>query len=352
RPDQPLSVTEYGAGGATTIHTDDVLGGPPDSRGRAQPEEYESYIHEKNWATLAATPYLWGTWLWNSFDFATTIRREGDADDINTKGLVTYDRRIRKDAYYFYKANWTATPTVHVTGRRYTERAYRVTDVRVYSNAATTELVVNGKSQGTLTDCPGKICLWKAVRLAPGENLVAASGRFGNTPVEDRVTWNLSPDAAQAFRIDSGALVAGHAAGKRFGSDAFFEGGVSGTTTRPADYGVAAVKAPIAGTADPELAATFRRGDFSYRLPLDNGAYDVTLTFVEPSAGPGERVFDVLANGKRVLGDLDIASTGRMTAVQKHFPVQVRDGRLELRFRPSKGEAIVSAIEVSRPNGR
>ena len=98
RPRQPLAVTEYGAGGATTMHTDDVLGGPVDSRGRNQPEEYESYIHERNWETLASKPYLWGTWLWNSFDFATTIRREGDADDINTKGLVTYDRKIRKDA--------------------------------------------------------------------------------------------------------------------------------------------------------------------------------------------------------------------------------------------------------------
>jgi beta-galactosidase len=105
-------------------------------------------------------PYLWGTWLWNAFDFATTIRHEGDADDINTKGLVTYDRKIRKDAWYFYKANWAPTPTVHITGRRYVDRAYPVTDVRVYSNGPSTDLVVNGKSLGALADCPQNVCVW------------------------------------------------------------------------------------------------------------------------------------------------------------------------------------------------
>ncbi len=136
RPQQPLSVTEYGAGGATTMHTDNVVGAPIDSRGRAQPEEYKSFVHERNWQQ-PSRPYLWGTWLWNTFDFATTAR-EGDANDINTKGLVTYDRRIRKDPFFFYKANWT-TPTVHINGRRYVDRAYRFTDVRVYSNAPSTE---------------------------------------------------------------------------------------------------------------------------------------------------------------------------------------------------------------------
>ena len=127
-PAQPLAVTEYGAGGATSIHTDDPLGGPIDSRGRTQPEGYLSWLHEQTWPTLAAKPYLWGTWLWVGFDFATTRRQEGDSDDINTKGLVTYDRKLKKDAYFFYKANWTNTPTVHINGRRYVDRAYSVTD--------------------------------------------------------------------------------------------------------------------------------------------------------------------------------------------------------------------------------
>ncbi len=67
--------------------------------------------------TSPSGPTCCASWLWNGFDFATTIRREGDADDINTKGLVTYDRKISKDAYFFYSANWNPAPTVHITGR-------------------------------------------------------------------------------------------------------------------------------------------------------------------------------------------------------------------------------------------
>ncbi|MGQ8781750.1 DUF4982 domain-containing protein, partial [Escherichia coli] len=87
---------------------------------------------------------------------------------INTKGLVTYDRKIRKDVYYFYKANWSDAPTVHVTGHRYTDRAYPAADVRVYSNAPRTELRVNGRLVGTMTACPQMTCVWPKVALSTG----------------------------------------------------------------------------------------------------------------------------------------------------------------------------------------
>ena len=350
RPNQPLAVTEYGAGGATTIHTDNPLGGPVDSRGRLQPEEVESWVHEENWAALATKPYLSATWLWNSFDFASTVRQEGDAQDINTKGLITFDRKIKKDAFYFYKANWTATPTVHINGRRYVDRAYSVTDVRVYSNAPATELIVGGKSIGIRTDCGLRVCVWKDVRLAAGSNEVVARGRFATATAEDRLTWQVSDEAARSIRIDSGALVAAKGRNGRFGSDNFFEGGEAGTVDRPADYGKPPQPSPIAATRDRDVAATYRSGSFRYRVPLADGRYTVTLTFVEPSAPVAARVFDVLANGKVALPALDVAKAAgaQMTAVQRSFPVEVRGGVLDLRFRPVKGEAIVSAVDVAR----
>ncbi len=345
RPRQPLSVTEYGAGGATTIHTDDVRGGPVDSRGIVQPEEYESYIHEEAWKTLKARPYLWGTFLWNSFDFATTIRAEGDAQDINTKGLVTYDRGIRKDAYYFYQANWSATPTVHINGRRYVDRAYRVTDVSVYSNAPSTELMLNGRSLGSRSDCPDRICIWKRVALDVGANRLVARG--GTT--EDQVAWTLSPDAAANVRIDAGAIVAATAR-VRYGSDTFFTGGKAGTLTKPADYGKPAVPAVIADAPDAAVAATYREGRFGYAVPLADGRYRVTLTFVEPALAAGARVFDVTANGKTIVKALDIAKVagGTAKALQRSATVAVRGGMLELAFVPVKGDAIVSGIEIAR----
>jgi beta-galactosidase len=352
RPGQPLAVTEYGAGGATTIHTDDARGGPADSRGRLQPEEYESDVHERNWAILNAKPYLFATWLWNSFDFASTSRHEGDAEDINTKGLVTFDRRIKKDAFFFYKANWTATPTVHVNGRRYVERAYPVTDVRVYSNAPATELVVNGRSLTALTaaECPQRSCVWKGVPLSVGDNEIVAKGRFAETSVEDRITWRLASSARDAIRIDSGALVAASSSG-RFGSDAFFEGGAAGSVNAPPEFGRRPEKRTIAGTkdSDSDLVATFREGDFRYRVPVENGRYTVALTFVEPAAAAGERQFDVIASGVPALAAFDIAATAGapLTAVTRTFAATVENGVLDLQFRPVKGKAIVSAIEVA-----
>lgn len=348
RPRQPLSVTEYGAGAATTIHTDDVLGGPIDSRGANQPEEYASYIHEEAWKALKARPFLWATWLWNSFDFATTIRNEGDAQDINTKGLVTYDRQIRKDPYYFYKANWTTTPVVHVNGQRYTQRAYRVTDVRVYSNAPTTELIVNGRVLGSRANCPDRVCVWTRVALSPGANAVVARGRFAKAVVEDKVAWNVSAEAAGAVRIDSGAIVAATASA-RFGSDAFFLGGEAGTLNKPADYGKPFVPTPIARTEDPAVVATYREGTFAYHVPLRPGRYRVRLTFVEPALAGGARIFDVMANGQPIVQALDVAreAGGTAIALQREVRLAVAGDSLDLRFEPSVGKAIVSAVEIT-----
>lgn len=350
RPGQPLSVSEYGAGGSVTIHTDDPKGGLPDSRGRRQPEEYMSYIHEEAWPVLSSRHDLWGTWLWNSIDFATTVRREGDANDINTKGLVTYDRKIRKDAFYYYKANWSPAPTVHINGRRYVDRAYRVNDLQVYSNASQTTLTLNGRSLGTKADCAFKVCVWPGVKLDIGENVIVATGRFASGEQQDRIVLQAAPRTETEVRIDSGALVAGSGGGVRFGSDTFFTGGKPGTVAQVAQYGKAEVAQAIAGALHSDVATTFREGAFRYRIPLADGAYTVTLTFMEPKAKPGERRFDVLAGGKAVVRDLDVvaAAGAPLTAVTRSFPVTVGGGALDLEFKLKVGQAIVSSVEVVR----
>ena len=346
RPAQPMAVTEYGAGGAISLHSDNALGGP-ESRNRPQAEEYESYIHEQNWSTLRSKPYLWATFLWNSFDFGSTTRNEGNAQDINTKGIVTFDHQYRKDPYFFYKANWTSTPTVHINSSLYTERAYRITDVRVYSNAPKTSLDVNGKLIGALESCPDRICVWSGIVLSPGANNIIATGSFPKGKVEDKVQWHLSDAAAKGTYIDCGALVAGASPDRRFGSDTFFEGGTAQIITGAGGGFRAPAPASIAGTGSPEVAATYRTGTFSYRVPVDDGPHTVVLTFVEPSLHPGDRIFDVFANGQKVLTNLDVAEAagGALTAYQRKFEVNAK-GMVILEFKPTKGDAIVSAIEV------
>lgn len=177
-----------------------------------------------------------------------------------------------------------------------------------------------------------------------------ASADFPTGRQEDRVTWKLTPETADHIRIDSGALMAPQEASPRFGSDAFFTGGEAATLNTPADYGKPAQKKAIPGAAKSDIAATYRVGDFPYALPLENGRYAVTLTFVEPNAKPGERQFDVFANGHVQIGRLDVASEAGepRRAITRTFSVAVRLGVLELHFRPGSGQALVSAIQVER----
>lgn len=348
RPQQPIAVTEYGAGGAVSLHSDNALGGP-ESRNRPQAEEYESYIHEQNWSVLKTKPYLWATFLWNSFDFGSTTRSEGNAQDINTKGIVTFDHRHRKDAYFFYKANWTASPTVHINSALYVERAYRVTDVRVYSNAKKTVLTVNGKPLGALSACADNICVWKNVVLNAGENSLIARGLFAGGNTTDAVKWHLTDAAAQITLIDCGALVGTESAGKHFGSDTFFEGGSAREIAgKSLGYGRAPVPPQIAGAESVAVAATYRVGSFVYRVPAANGKHEVLLAFVEPSLPEGQRTFDVIANGEKVLANFDVAAgaNGTSTEHRRTISVNVTDGFVVLEFKPVKGEAVVSAIEV------
>ncbi len=348
RPNQPVSISEIGAGGAPNMHSDNPLGGPIESAGRTQPEAFFSWYHEESWKVLKDRRDLWGVWLWNGFDFGSTVRREGDAQDINTKGVVTYDRKIKKDAFYFYRANWSDKPTVHVTGRRYVDRAYPVTEVRVYSNAPLTVLSVNGRVIGRMADCPDRVCVWSDVRLKPGANRIEAKGAFASGTVADRIVWTLDPAQARSFRIDSGAIVAAKT-DKRFGSDHFFVGGEAGSADTPGGRGRQPVLAQIGGTDRRDVVASFRGGsDFSYRIPAANGRYRVTLSFVEPKEAIGARVFDVIANGSAALHGVDIhAKAGApLTAIREQFDAEVTEGTLDLRFVARKGEAIVSAIEV------
>ncbi|MCX7283136.1 MAG: DUF4982 domain-containing protein [Novosphingobium sp.] len=347
RPQQPLAVTEYGAGGALTMHTDNVLGGPADSRGAAQPEEYESYIHETALAQLDARPWLYATWLWNSFDFATTVRTEGDAQDINTKGLVAYDHKTRKDAYYFYKANWNPAPMVHITSKRYARRAYPVTDVKVYSNTASTELLLNGRSLGARSDCPQKICVWNAVRLDEGNNALVARGSHAGGTVQDEAAWTLAPETARHMVIDAGTLLAATSQGRVLGSDNWFEGGSTASLDKPADFGKPAVPTEIAGTTDRGALATYRTGTFSYRVPVVAGRYKVTLWFATPAAQkPG--TFDVKSGKKVLLRKFQpaIPASGAV-AEAKSFTIAARD-TLPLDFVNGTGDARVSMIEIER----
>lgn len=139
-PKIPIGVSEYGCE-ALNWHTSNPAQGD-------YTEEYQAYYHEELIKQLYTRPYLWATHVWNMFDFGADARNEGGENGQNHKGLVTFDRKYKKDAFYAYKAWLSDEPFVHICGKRYVDRVEDETKVTVYSNLPEVELFVNGKSLG------------------------------------------------------------------------------------------------------------------------------------------------------------------------------------------------------------
>ena len=190
-PERPLAISEYGAGGSIYQHESQPK--PPATGGNWHPEEYQSLVHEKAWRSLKDKPFLWATFAWVAFDFASDGRAEGDHLGINDKGLVTFDRAVRKDSYYWYQANWSQQPMLHITSKRFSKRSEKFTEVKVYTNQPQLTLTLNGKvvsSQPALEH----IVLWENIELNEGDNAIVVSGETANGEVlQDRAFWYLSP---------------------------------------------------------------------------------------------------------------------------------------------------------------
>ena len=133
-PDRCIGISEYGCDANLAWHTSTPSIGD-------YSEEYQAIYHEKALAQIMARPYLWATHVWNMFDFGADNRDSGQ----NTKGLVSFDRKVKKDSFYLYKAHWSSEKFVHICGKRYIDRAEAVTRVKVYSNAGRIMLYVNDK---------------------------------------------------------------------------------------------------------------------------------------------------------------------------------------------------------------
>lgn len=137
-PERAIGFSEYGADANPDFHS-----GSPEKGDYS--EEYQCVYHEHILKMIESRPYLWATHVWNMFDFAADGRDEGGKHGINQKGLVTIDRKIKKDAFYLYKAHWSEEPFVHLAGRRYKNRAETITNVKVYSNRKEIELYLDDK---------------------------------------------------------------------------------------------------------------------------------------------------------------------------------------------------------------
>lgn len=139
-PNKAIGISEYGCE-ALNWHTSNPEQGD-------YTEEYQAYYHEELIKQIMERPYLWATHVWNMFDFAADARSEGGENGMNHKGLVTFDRKYKKDSFYAYKAWLSSEDVLHICGKRYVDRVEDVTRVTVYSNLDEVELFANGESVG------------------------------------------------------------------------------------------------------------------------------------------------------------------------------------------------------------
>ena len=177
-PNIPIGISEYGCE-ALNWHTSDPKQGD-------YTEEYQAYYHEELIKAIAERPYLWATHVWNMYDFGADARAEGGENGQNHKGLMTFDRKYKKDSFYAYKAWLNSEPMVHICGKRYVDRVEAVTKVTVYSNQPAVELFANGISLG-VQENNGLPFFYFDVPNAGTTQLVAKAGELTDESVINKV---------------------------------------------------------------------------------------------------------------------------------------------------------------------
>lgn len=194
RCDRPIGLSEYGAGGNHLQH--EASPKKPVHNGKWHPEEYQTRCHESFLRQIDKRNYLWCTFVWNLFDFGSDGRNEGDRPGMNDKGLVSFDRKTKKDAYYVYQSRWSKEPMLQIAERRFIERKQKKIDLKVYSNLEQVELYLNANKIGQKQQCKNKqpgIFLWKGRRLKKGENKILVIGRQGNVELKQEAVFIYTP---------------------------------------------------------------------------------------------------------------------------------------------------------------
>ena len=181
-PNIPIGCSEYGCE-ALNWHTSNPFQGD-------YTEEYQAFYHEELIRQLFSRQYIWATHVWNMFDFGADARAEGGENGQNHKGLMTFDRKYKKDSFYAYKAWLNPEPMIHLCGKRYIDRVEDVTKVTVYSNQPTVELFANGVSLG-VKEAADHFFYFDVPNSAPETKLVAVAGELQDESIIRKVdTFN------------------------------------------------------------------------------------------------------------------------------------------------------------------
>lgn len=200
-PGYKVIFSEYGAE-ANIRQQEEVVGEVGRYFSQFYPETFATKFHEIQWGVISKHPYLLASYVWNTFDFATPATAQGGVKARNMKGLVTFDRKTKKDPFYWYKANWSKEPVLYITQRRATERENELTPVTVYSNTGTPRLFVNGVEVSTFKMSTTPVhYIFENVKLTEGENVIEAKVDNKGKLLEDKIQWNYSPENKNKLKL-------------------------------------------------------------------------------------------------------------------------------------------------------
>lgn len=191
-PHQKLMLTEYGAD-ANLAHQTEYLGEALNWGKPFYPETFQTKTHEYQWSVIKDHPYIIASYLWNMFDFAVPMWTRGGVPARNMKGLVTFDRKTKKDSYFWYKAHWSQDPVLYLTQRRNADREKKVTSITVYSNIGTPTVFLNGQElAGIRRGYTDVHYVFDDVTLADGTNTLKAVVTVNGKAYTDEIVWNYS----------------------------------------------------------------------------------------------------------------------------------------------------------------
>lgn len=193
-PHQIVMLTEYGAD-ANLNHQTEYLAESLNWTKEFYPETFQTKTHEYHWSVIASHPYIIASYLWNTFDFSAPLWTRGGVPARNMKGLVTFDRKTKKDSYFWYKANWSKEPVLYLTQRRNIDREKQETSVTVYSNIGTPRVFLNGKElEGIHEGFTDVHYIIDKVFLQKGKNTVKAVISKDGQDYEDEIEWTYTEE--------------------------------------------------------------------------------------------------------------------------------------------------------------
>lgn len=341
-PNRPLIISEYGANADLRVHS--LAPKRFDSSVEWQRMYHESYLPQIN-----ERPFIAGSAIWSQFNFGSEFRGE-TLPHINQKGMFTYDRQP-KDISFYYKANFSKNPVLHIATRDWQKRSGNPKQtIEIYSNLKKVELFQNGNSLGEKEVDANRKAVWE-VQFKDGQNLFYAMGLDSKRKVEDSANvFYVNPNDFNQFAVNIGSNTEFLDENKIIwqADQPYQKGGWGfiGNDSKTTD-----TLRNILKTEDEPVFQTMREGLQGYKFDAPDGEYEVELRFTEPKFKEiGQRIFDVKINGEMKIQNLDLVKeAGMFTAFTKKVRVNVKNNQgIEISLTAQKEKPILSGLLIRR----